>query len=74
MKTFRDIIGLWPSHRAMAGDCGAKHWAVAKWHQRDRIPAEWWNAVVDGAAKAGHRSVTVEILADIASSRRAEAA
>lgn len=69
MQTFRDIIGLWPSHRAMAGDIGANHWAVAKWHQRDNIPPEWWNAVLAAARRSGH-VLTAQSMTDIAAKRR----
>jgi hypothetical protein len=70
MQTFRDIIGLWPSHRAMAGDIGANHWAVAKWHQRDNIPPEWWNDVLAAAVRFGHEGLTAQLMADIAGKRR----
>jgi hypothetical protein len=49
MNSFRSIIGLWPSLDAMAGDLGAPITAVRKWWQRDRIPAEWWQAVAESS-------------------------
>ena len=69
MQTFRDIIGLWPTHRAMAGDIGANHWAVAKWYQRDNIPPEWWNDVISAARRSGHE-LTAQRMTHIAARRR----
>lgn len=68
MKSFSDIIRLWPNPRSMADAIGAGHWAVAKWQQRDRIPPEWWLSVIRAAAAAGYQGVTLDQMAKIASS------
>jgi hypothetical protein len=42
VKSFRDIVELWPVPEMLAAEIGASHWAVHKWRQRDTIPSEWW--------------------------------
>jgi hypothetical protein len=63
--SFRSIIDLWPSADAMAGEIGAGVAAVRKWAQRDRIPAEWWSAVL-AAPRVKKAKVTAELMADLA--------
>jgi hypothetical protein len=65
--SFRSIIELWPSPSAdsMALEIGAGIPAVRKWYQRDRIPAEWWLAVL-ASEPAKYAGVTAETLAALA--------
>jgi hypothetical protein len=68
MNSFRAIIGLWSSIDAMAVEIGAPVTAVRKWSQRDRIPAEWWQAIAQ--APVAHRSgVTAELMAELIARR-----
>lgn len=63
--SFRDVIALWASPDAMAADIGAGVPAVRKWSQRDRIPDEWWAAVLaTGTAKV--KGVTADVLVRLA--------
>lgn len=65
-QTFRDIIELWPSPDALAGELGAKAETVRKWRQRESIPAEWWVPVIE-AGKAHGKDLSAEQFAAIAS-------
>jgi hypothetical protein len=64
--SFRSIIELWPSPSpdSMAMEIGAGIPAVRKWYQRDRIPAEWWVAVLasEPARAAGVNAETLAAL------------
>lgn len=71
--SFRSIIELWPSREAMAGDTGAPATAVSKWWQRDRLPAEWWSAVL-ATETATINLVTAEVLTGLAARQPAEEA
>lgn len=53
METAREIIGLWPSPRALAEDIGQGVDGVYKWHQRGRIPAVHDAAIVEAARRRG---------------------
>lgn len=73
-QSFRDIIDLWPSPDALAGDVGAKAETVRKWRQRDSIPAEWWLPVIEAGRKQGHE-VTADLFTQLAGrSKTSEAA
>lgn len=65
-SSFRDVVKLWPSLKAMAADVGAGAWEVPKWSQRNNIPAEWWLRVTSTDV-ARDNGVTVELLATLAS-------
>lgn len=67
--SFRSVVELWPTRKAMAeamaargADPGAD--AISKWWRRDAIPSLWWSRVVatDEAKAAG---VTAELLAEL---------
>jgi hypothetical protein len=63
--TPRAVCELWPSLDALAADTGASLFAVRKWHNRKRVPAEWWTAVVTAAEGRGFKNVTLEALASM---------
>lgn len=65
VMSFRSIIELWPSADAMADEIGAGAAAVRKWSQRDRIPAEWWNAVLS-ARRVKKARITAELMTTLA--------
>jgi hypothetical protein len=72
-RTFRDVIGLWPSKEALAGDVGATIPAVRKWWQRDSIPSEWWSSLT-GTKLARACGIDAGLLAELAAhDMRAEA-
>jgi hypothetical protein len=70
-RSFKDVIGLWPSPEALASDVGAKVPAVLKWRWRDRIPAEKWSAILS-TEKARDGGVTSETLVALAARERTE--
>lgn len=53
MKTVADIIDLWPSQADFASDCEAKWMTAHQWRLRDRIPPEYWSALVKAAKRRG---------------------
>lgn len=65
IKTFRDVVALWPSNEAMASDVSVKPPTVAKWGQRDSIPAEYWSSILrtEVAVKSGLTSDVLTLLA-----------
>lgn len=71
VRSFTDVIGFWESPDELANAVGAKIETARKWRQRDKIPAEWWGAVVEAArsTKAGH-DLTTDDLARIAARKR----
>jgi hypothetical protein len=49
----------------MAAEIGAGVSAVRKWCQRDRIPDEWWQSILD-TPNAKAASITAEMLVELA--------
>jgi DNA-binding transcriptional regulator YiaG len=72
ISSFRDVIGLWPSHDALASDIGAPVTAVRKWSQRERIPAEWWDSVLS-TRTAEAAGITAGVLTKLAARESLEA-
>src|SRR5258708_1301741 len=77
ITSFRSIIELWGSSReAMAADLRSTNpdvtgLAISKWWQRDKIPSEWWSAVL-ATERASSAGVTAEILTRLAAREPAE--
>lgn len=65
-QTFVDVINFWPSRPQLAHDLGLTIGQVQKWADRDRIPSEHWNALIEAAGKRGYWQVTLRRLATIA--------
>ena len=67
LNSFREVIGLWPSLRALSEEpeVEANLVAVRKWQQRDGIPSEEWIGIAKAAQRRGFGEVTVELLAQI---------
>lgn len=58
-ETFREIIDLWRTRKALADEVGAGHMIVLKWWQRDSIPVEWWAAI---AKSKTARTAGIEVM------------
>lgn len=69
MKTFREIIDLWPTKVALADDLGLKYDRVAQWYKRDSIRSTFFDQIVR-AAKGRNLKVTYEDLSHAAALRR----
>lgn len=63
--SFRAILDLWPDRGACALDIGATPSQVSKWWQRDNIPSEWWDAILN-CRLAEQAGVTAAIMARLA--------
>lgn len=71
-STFSDVINLWPSRTALAGDIGLEDAnLVRSWRSRDRIPDEYWAAIVKAAGERGFSKVTPHLLTALAATKRA---
>jgi len=66
IKSFRDLIELWPTREALAAEIGAKSSAVSKWWQRDSVPAEWWAPILSSEVAIRAR-LRADVLIDLAS-------
>jgi hypothetical protein len=64
-SSFREVIALWDSPAALAGEIGVGIAAARKWSFRNNIPAEYWFLILrtETAREAG---LTAELLAAIA--------
>lgn len=69
MKSFQDVIDLWPTRAALADDIGVSRVRVSTWRHRDSIPGEFWRRIVKAAKRNGYASVTVDCLARISEGR-----
>lgn len=72
MRTFLDVIALWPTSVEMARDLHVRDVTVRAWRARG-IPAHRWQDVARAARRRGFR-VTLNMLASMAepnTSRRA---
>lgn len=69
MKTFVEVIDRWPSINELASDIGEKPFKVAKWKQRNNIPADYWLRLISAARK---RRISLDeiVLTKIADGRR----
>ena len=67
LNSFREVIGLWSSLRALSEEpeVGANLMAVRKWQQRDSIPSEEWIGLAKAAQRRGFGEMTVELLAEL---------
>lgn len=70
--TPRAVCELWPSLEALADDTGASLFAVRKWHNRNRLPSEWWTPIVTAAEGRGFAEVTLAALASMHARRPVE--
>lgn len=70
IKSHRDIIALWPSRAALAEDLKAwkgtrKKPNVRDWHQRNRIPTNWFDPVLEAAKHRGFDEITYRVLSQL---------
>lgn len=63
IKSFRNIIELWPSIGDFADDIGVKYVTAQVMKHRDSIDADHWVAVVEAAKRRGYSGITYETLA-----------
>ena len=73
MRSFVEVLSLWPSLTVLASDLGLPYGVVKQWRLRNSIPPAHWQAIVAAAQGRGIAGVTVEALAALAA-RRTEAA
>lgn len=62
MRTVRDLIALWPTHRSLAEDVGAPLSRVQKWPQAGAVPAKYHYRLHKAAVRRGF-AVTAEDIA-----------
>jgi hypothetical protein len=64
MKSYSEVIGLWPSLAELASDTGKTEEAVRKWKERKKIPSSNWPEVAEAAAKRNF-PVDLQLLASL---------
>lgn len=64
MKSYQEVIGLWPSPAVLASDAGKSQESVRKWKERDWIPPAAWPDVAEAAAKRKY-PVDLQLLASL---------
>ena len=78
MRTFSEIINLWPNAVKLAEDIGLPPVNVRTWRQRNSIPPEYWQAIIASAECRGIPGVTadalMQIAADVAGIKKQDAA
>lgn len=65
LKSFRDLMCLWPTVGAFADEIGIPAPTANKWRQRDRIPPGFWLSIL-GTRKAKKAKVTADLLVELA--------
>jgi hypothetical protein len=70
LRSFTDIIGLWPSLSDLAREMGAPAASVRQWKVRDRIPATWWDSLLTAATKRKFRNVNASLLLTLSDQKR----
>jgi hypothetical protein len=71
-KTFAEIIDLWPTAIALAGEVGVTDIVVRAWKRRG-IPGEYWARIVAAAKDKPFASlITLELLARLGEQVAAE--
>lgn len=64
MKSYEEVIGLWPSLAELASDAGKTEEQVRKWKSRKWIPSSSWPDVAEAAAKKKY-PVDLQLLASL---------
>ncbi|EXL08740.1 hypothetical protein [Aquamicrobium defluvii] len=72
--SFADIIKLWPTRAALAGDIRVSPQAITNMLKRGSIPSQYWSAMVEGASERGINGVTLNALAKAAAQKMRAAA
>lgn len=72
LKTFRDVVALWPTAAALARKLRQKPTNIRDWKARDKIPGKYWVAVVAQAQADGFRGVTIDRLIRITRAKKRE--
>lgn len=65
LKTFRDVMELWPTVGQFAEEIGVPAPTANKWRQRNRVPPGFWSAIL-GTRKARKAKVTADLLVTLA--------
>jgi hypothetical protein len=69
MKTFGEVIDRWRSASELAREMGEQGVTVRQWRNRNNIPSEKWQRLIEVAASRGLHDVTLELLASLAASK-----
>ena len=67
--SFTEVVTLIGRAR-LADELGVAQHTPRDWSRRNAIPPGWWSEVVTVAARFGHQSITLELLADLARKQR----
>ena len=70
IRSFQDVISLWPTQTAMAADISTPLERVKKWHQRNSIPPLYWEVIIQAGYKRG-ADLTIIQMHRLATTRKA---
>ncbi|MBU0801418.1 MAG: hypothetical protein KKA05_10525 [Alphaproteobacteria bacterium] len=74
MKSFREVIGRWPTAPVLAEQIGEEPHTVRQWKARNLIPARKLQKVAEAAERAGFTDITFALLTELYKLAKAEAA
>ena len=66
IRSFRELIALWPTRVELGRRLGARGGTVQTWHDRNSVPAWAFEGIVREARSLGHESVTADLLVRLA--------
>lgn len=64
-QAITDLISHWETRKALALEIGASNVAVHRWAERNRLPAEWQQSVIEAAHRRGMTWVTAAWLVSV---------
>ena len=70
MKTFYDVIGLWPTAVDFGEDIGVSEGNARSWKTRNSIPSGYWLETIRMAKERNYRGVNLKLLAGISEQNR----
>jgi hypothetical protein len=69
LKTFAEVIALWPTMVEMAADLGVEKDEPRKWKHRGQIPAHHFQPLLRAAERRGYDRVNLGVLLDLTAQR-----
>lgn len=74
VRSFSDVIRLWPTIEMAASEIGVNPWTLVGWRRRNSIPADYWMDLKAAAVARGFEFLTIDFLSVLASQKLKRAA
>jgi hypothetical protein len=71
METFSEVIAL-ITRPALASDLGKDYGTVRKWDERNSIPPEEWEDVIESARRRKVKGINLKLFAKIAKNKKTQ--